>query len=305
MSEALAQALMESVAPHNPGSQTETPSTEQSVGGAPEAGEQTPEQKQAEAISPRLSAIIKREAALIKRERELKTQMEQLQKSGEGKLSREELIKTLQDEYEEDPYEFMNKHNFSYEKLQNRILGGDEGLKITKLEKKIESLMSQIENKEKAKQTQDEQDEETQYNTKKDQAIGAIEAEIAKLGDKFELIQNEGAFNHVYDVIQEMYLETGKLLTISEAAELVENQLEEDFKKRLEYKKVKGWTTPTQKVDESITKSNPSEQLSPKPTETKTITSDMISASGSSKSDLELTDEERTEKAIRALRGQI
>lgn len=304
MSDALAQALMESVAPHNPGTTTEIPPGE-NLGGALETGEQTPEQKQTEAISPRLSAIIKRENALIKRERELKLEMENLKKSGEGKLSRDELIKTLQEEYEEDPYEFMNKHNFSYEKLQNRILGGDEGLKITKLEKKIETLMNQLTEKEKAKQTQEEQDEEAQYNTKKQTAISTIETEIAKLGDKFELVQNEGAFNEVYDVIEQMYREHGKMLSISEAAELVENQLEEDFKKRLEYKKVKGWTTPAQKVEESIIKSNSSEQLSPKPTETKTITSDMISAGGSSKSDLELTDEERTEKAIRALRGQV
>lgn len=300
--DALVTAMTQAVSAHNPTTETTTPPPESTGGEAIVPGAETPEEKK-EAISPRLSALIKREGTLLRREQELKKREQELKTSGEGKMTREDFMKSMMDEYEEDPYEFMNKNGFSYEKLQNRILGGDEGLKMTKFERKIAELESKLTEKDKAKASEQEEDEEKQYSAKKTQAIAHIEQEVLK-SEEFELIQNEGAFDEVYNVIQEYYRETNKILSVHEAATLVEKHLEDDFKKRLEYKKVKKWTSPAEQAFEETNKSHSSEQSSPKPTETKTITSDMISSSSSSKSDLELTDEERMAKAIRIMKGE-
>ena len=252
-----------------------------------------------EPLSPRITAIVKRENAVLKRERDLKMREEELKKAGEGKLTRDELMKALMDEFEEDPYEFMSKNGFSYEKLQNAILSGDEGKKYSRLEKEVMSLRKQLEDKDKKTQTDSEEAMEKEFQEKRGQALTYIEQEVLKSED-FELVAKEGAFELVYDVIQEYFHETGKMLTVSEAAALVEKNLEDDFRKRLDYKKVKNWMAPSS----DPSKSDSTAQSSPKPTETKTITSDMSPSGASTKSDLELSDEERMEKAIRIMKGE-
>lgn len=299
--QSITDALQASVQPHADAS---LPEGQQS--GSESITEASPvqEEKKEELMSPRLSAIVKRENMLIKRERELKMREKEMEGKLEGKLSREELMQNLKEEYEEDPYDFMNKYDFSYERLQQRILGGDEGKGLSKLEREISNLKKQLEDKDKKAQEDEEENSSKTLETKKSQAIDFIKSQIQD-SEEFELIANEDSYKDVYDVIQEYFVETNKWLSVKEAANLVEKHLEDEFRKRLEYKKVKSWSgSPVPKED--LIKSSQSDQSSPENTfkDTKTITSEMLQSSSGSKSDLELSDEERMQKAIRLMSGK-
>lgn len=295
--EALMNAVTQAVAPHANAGTQDTPG-----GVSPEGTIETPgttAESVQEMISPRLSAVIKRESALLKRERELKDLERRLKSEGEGKLSREELLNEFKNDYEEDPYEFMNKHGFSYEKLQNRILGGDDSVKFSKLERELQRLQSKLEEKDKEKVKNEEESSLNELEAKKNEAIKYIQDELGD-SEEFELVVSENAVNEVYDLITSYFQQTGKMLSIKEAAGMVEKELEEGFRKRLEYRKVKKWVTPSS--DPSQSSLPPQSSLEPK--ETKTITSDLLHSSGGSVSDLELSEEERMAKAIRLFRGQ-
>jgi hypothetical protein len=304
--EAITQALTESVSPHanaSEANQQGNPVTEVSLGESTE-GKEVEEVKEKEMMSPRLSAIIKRENMLIRRERELKSKEKEMEGKLEGKLSRDELMQALKDEFEDDPYEFMEKNGFSYDKLQNRILSGDEGRGMSKLEKKIAELESKLSEADKKKIEDEEEGSHKEFETKRAQALTFIENQL-KGKEEYELLNHEGSFSDVYEVIQEYFEETGKMMAVDEAARLVEKHLEDEFKKRLEYKKVRSWAGNKSDSIEDPNQSSTADQSSPAEfKETKTITSDMLQASSSSKSDLELSEEERVQKAMRLMSGK-
>lgn len=302
--EAITAALTQSVQPHADASAASAegaPATTGAEGEVKPEGSEVPAPKQEESVSPRLQAIVKREGLIVKRERELKAREAEISKQLEGKMSREDVIKTLQEEFEDDPVEFMSKYNFSYDKIQNRILSGDEGKGLSKLEREIANLKKQLADKDERETKTKEESEAQEYETKKTEAVGYIKDQLASKGDEYELTIAEGAEQEVYDVIQDYYAETGKLMNVFEAAKLVEKHLETEFHKRLQYKKVKGLLGSSQEIkDSSSTKSPEAEKSSTAQAlkETKTITSDMLTSSSDSRSDLELTEEERVQKAI-------
>jgi hypothetical protein len=82
-------------------------------------------------------------------------------------------------------------------------------------------------------------DEQRRYDEIETGFKNEIEAFVSSKPEQFELIQANEAKDVVYEVIEEHYNETGKILDIEEAANAVESYLEEEAEKLLKLGKLR------------------------------------------------------------------
>ena len=98
--------------------------------------------------------------------------------------------------------------------------------------KKFEELENRLLEKERS-------DEQRRYDDIQRGFQNEIEDFVESNADKYELIQANEANDIIYDVIEEHYNDTGRILDIEEAAEAVENYLEEEAEKLLSLGKLR------------------------------------------------------------------
>ena len=110
-------------------------------------------------------------------------------------------------------------------KLMREELEGD-------YKKKFEELENRLLEKEKS-------DEQRRYDDIQRGFKNEIDEYVNSNLDKYELIQANEANDIIYDVIEEHYNDTGRILDIEEAAEAVENYLEEEAEKLLKLGKLR------------------------------------------------------------------
>jgi hypothetical protein len=234
-------------------------------------------------------------AALTKKQKDIFAKEKEL-KEKEAMIKQLEEIEALK---EQDPLEYLNKKGLKFDDIVQRALkNGEEPTpedKISALEKRIESLIKSQEEKEKAKEEEQkrlklEADEKAIANFKQ-----KIETFVSGDLEKYELINHEGAFDVVFDVIEEQWLKdkTKPLMGIEEAAELVENHFFEKYQKALALKKLgKKVETKSESLDAVETASLP----------TPTLKSN-VTPSASSPSKEHLSFDERMEEAKKLLRA--
>jgi len=97
---------------------------------------------------------------------------------------------------------------------------------------KFEDLENRLVEKEKSL-------EEQRYEDIKLGFQNEIESFVNSNGEEFELIKANDANDVVYEVIEEHYNETGKILDIKEAAQAVESYLEDEAEKLLKLGKLR------------------------------------------------------------------
>lgn len=181
--------------------------------------------KEDEPLSVRFAALTKREKMIQEREKALK--------------EREEKIKPMEltkETVKKDPKGALESIEMSFEDFTKAYLDQLDG-KQPSVEDKVQELYARIEAKEKAEKER----EELSKKQAEEQAIEGFKAQIketlAKDLDKYELINEAGVFEDVYEVIESYYEETGEILSIEKAAEHVENYLFEEGQKLLKAKK--------------------------------------------------------------------
>ena len=101
---------------------------------------------------------------------------------------------------------------------------------------KFNSLEERLNAKEK-------REEEAKYDAVKQGCVGEIKAFVNENSTDFEYVAHNDATDVVYDVIEEHYNETGRILDIKEAVQAVESYLEEEAEKLLNLGKVKNRLT--------------------------------------------------------------
>ena len=125
----------------------------------------------------------------------------------DGKLTPEMQMKLMREELETD-------YKSKFEDLENRLVEKEKGLE----EQRYEDIKLGFQNE--------------------------IESFVNSNGEEYELIKANDANDVVYEVIEEHYNETGKILDIKEAAEAVESYLEEEATKLLQLSKVRSKFNP-------------------------------------------------------------
>ena len=190
------------------------------------------EQPQDSEFDRKFAALSRKEKALRERELEL-----------ERKFGSKEKELPLERRIRSNPLKALEELGLDYDKLTELALNDgrltpDMQMKLMREEldndyrEKFNSLEERLNAKEKM-------EEEAKYDAVKQGFVGEIESFINENQSDFEYVAHNEATDVVYDVIEEHYNETGRILDIKEAVEAVESYLEEEAEKLLNLGKVK------------------------------------------------------------------
>ena len=190
------------------------------------------EQPQDSEFDRKFAALSRKEKALRERELEL-----------ERKFGSKEKELPLERRIRSNPLKALEELGLDYDKLTELALNDgrltpDMQMKLMREElendykEKFNSLEERLNAKEKM-------EEEAKYDAVKQGFVGEIESFINENKNDFEYVAHNEATDVVYDVIEEHYNETGRILDIKEAVQAVESYLEEEAEKLLNLGKVK------------------------------------------------------------------
>lgn len=184
-------------------------------------------------ISPQFAALAKQRRAIQVKEMELQAREKALAEKASAPDA-SQLIARLQSE----PLSVLQEHGVTYDQLTEAILSGD-----TKSHQQIKALEQQL------KSMQDKLDQRFT-----DQATQAEQAALAEMrreatrfaaeGEDFELIRSNGRIPDVMKLIHQTYKESGEVLDVREAMQLVEDELLTDSLRVAQLKKVQNKLKP-------------------------------------------------------------
>ena len=238
---------------------SETQESENQFGGV-EAVEHNEEAAQAEE-----DGFSRKFAALSRKEREFRehqsqwdadrAELEEYRRSkqeAESKANQKEEQMPLDYRLKRNPLETLAELGLDYETLTNLAINDGKMTPemqmklmqedmLSSVDKKygsrIEELQNQLEAKEQAEAQYKEQKAVAEFNNK-------ISSHIESNAEAYELINANGANDLVYDVIEQHYNETERVLDIKDAAEAVESYLMEEAEKFMKLNKIKKLSQP-------------------------------------------------------------
>jgi len=207
-----------------------------------EAGEEGSSQDQ---FASKFAALSRKEKALRDRESEYESKFEEMErKLAEYEESQREPEVDWESMLRNDPLRALEEAGLGYDKLTELALNDGKLTPDMRLEamrqelendyqRKFEELEERLNAKE---QSEVESDYDSVQHNFQDQISGVVMSDP----DRYELVQASEASSLVYDVIEEHYNETGRVLDIEEAADAVESYLEEEAGKLMKLKKLSG-----------------------------------------------------------------
>lgn len=222
-------------------------------------------------VSSKFAALSKKEKLILKKQQEIQAKEKDIQE----KYSKYQEFESLKGSARSNPLKALESLGLSYDEITDYILNDSKptvSSEVKTVQDELAQFKKQLEEEKESVKRREEEEREKQYSS----AITTFKAEITDFitenSTEYELI---GAYNQselVYNTIEEAYnrsLEEGtpKILSIKEAASMVEKYLEEEVSKVLSLNKVKSRFAP--KVEEAPTpkeepKFMPSSSASPK-----------------------------------------
>lgn len=208
------------------------------------AKDATPEEEPKDRLSKSWAAISKKEAFIRKALAEIKETKSQLE------LSTKEIdeLRQLKRALQEDPVKVLDNVAGKdwYEKATQRFLQDSSGKlsaeeKIQHLEKKIELEREEREKWFKSRWDEEEKKyrQQAEYQSKANEYVNEL-TKVISAGDDFELTRStDGGVEAVLEVVNGYLQKTGKLLSPTEAATLVEKELELEAEKLLKSQKLR------------------------------------------------------------------
>ena len=194
------------------------------------------EQPQDSEFDRKFAALSRKEKALRERELEL-----------DKKYGNKEKELPLERRIRANPLKALEELGLDYDKLTELALNDgrltpDMQMKLMReeLENDYKDKFNSLEERLNAKE---KMEEEAKYDAVKQGFVGEINSFINENKSDFEYVAHNEATDVVYDVIEEHYNETGRILDIKEAVEAVESYLEEEAEKLLNLGKVKNRLT--------------------------------------------------------------
>lgn len=176
-------------------------------------------------FSRKFSALSKKEAGLRQKEQQLKSQ-EQAYQQYQQTL---ELAKS-------NPLELLKAHGTTLEDLISYTINSGEPAKPEDVTKaKLESIEAKIREYEEAGQKHQAQLKQQEQEKTLHSIHEEIKSFVASKADSYELIKLNNAETQVWEVIEQVYLESEGKVTLSQeqAAEMLEQQLESEREQEL------------------------------------------------------------------------
>tara|TARA_R100000656_G_scaffold102796_2_gene74770 strand:- start:296 stop:1210 length:915 start_codon:yes stop_codon:yes gene_type:complete len=237
------------------------------------------------ALSRREKDIRAKEADYEYRMRELEEKLQELQNPPEEPQA------PIEERLRRNPFETLEEMGLGYDKLTELALNDGKltpemqmKLMREELEHGYKSKFEELEERLAQKEQEEEYNKYESIETNFKQEIDSF----VNGKDEFELINANGASDLVYDVIEEHYNDTGRVLNMDEAAEAVESYLEDELEKLMSLGKVKSKFSPRQ---EQVFKRQPSPTLS-----------NAHSAQAYQRADRPLSNEESVKEAAKLIR---
>ena len=194
-------------------------------------------------FSRKFAALSRREKEIRAKEAEYDQRIADLEHQFSAKEPQKEPEIPFDVQLRQNPLKALESVGLSYDKLTELALNDGKltpemQMKLmreeleTDYKSKFEDLENRLVKKEQSLEEQRYEDTKTGFQHE-------IESFVNSKGEEYELIRANEANDVVYDVIEEHYNETGKILDIEEAAEAVESYLEEETSKLLKLGKVR------------------------------------------------------------------
>ena len=247
-------------------------------------------------FSSKFAALSRKEKAIRDRESDYEAKMAEYEEKL-AEMNREpEKEPELPLEYrlQKNPIETLEELGLSYEQLTDIVLNDgkistDMQLKLMRqdIDKKYEGKLEKLERE---LEERDKNQEQQKYDEAVDNFKFQLDDFVATNED-YELIQANDASSLVFEVIEEHYNDTGRVLDMKEAADSVESHLETELRKVLEKSKKLGqWKAKDEEPEEE-------ERQSPSPT-----LSNALSSQAQYNEDRTLTHDQSKAKAASLLK---
>lgn len=206
------------------------------------------EEKKEPAADPKFS---KKFAALSRREKQLKAresayskrlaELEQRLVKKEPEPVKEPEI-PLQNRLRSDPLKTLEEIGLPYAKLTELALNDGKltpDMQMKLMREEIETgYKSKFEELEKKMSEKDQTAKTARYDRIQKNYLNKVGDFVDKNPETYEFVKANNATNVIYDVVEQHYKESGKILTIKEAADAVESHFEGEAEKLLKLKKV-------------------------------------------------------------------
>jgi hypothetical protein len=214
-------------------------------------------------------------AALAKKEKAARSQIEAAKQLQAQIAEREAKIKELEAKYSKkpaNPIEALMQHGFTYQEATDYILNGEKPTADLKI-KTVEDRLAEFERKQEERELKALEDAKKDEERGRAEAIenfkGEIKDYVTKNADTYELINLHETYDLIYQTVAEHFQETRekgepKILSVQEAADLVEKHLEDIVDRTLKTKKIQSRLSPKPsdpKADEPKLSSGPSKTL--------------------------------------------
>ena len=196
-------------------------------------------------FASKFAALSRKEKALRERESEYESKFEEMERrlaeyearSQDPEVDWEQMLRN-------DPLGALEEAGLGYDKLTELALNDGKltpDMQINAMREEIErDYKRKFEDLEERLQAKEEAEAEEYYNNIQENFQHEIGNFVRENGEDYELIAASEADSLVYDVIEEHYNETGRILDLKEAADAVESYLEEEAGKLMKLKKLSG-----------------------------------------------------------------
>jgi len=264
----------------------------ESEGESQEVEEVREQEGEDDQFSRKFAALSRREKDIRAKEADYEYRMSELEERlQELQNPPEEPQAPIEERLRRNPFETLEEMGLGYDKLTELALNDGKltpemqmKLMREELEHGYKSKFEELEERLSQKEQEEEYNKYESIETNFKQEIDSF----VNGKDEFELINANGASDLVYDVIEEHYNDTGRVLNMDEAAEAVESYLEDELEKLMSLGKVKSKFSPRQ---EQVFKRQPSPTLS-----------NAHSAQAYQRADRQLSNEESVKEAAKLIR---
>ena len=195
---------------------------------------ETPPAKQ-DSFAKRFALAAQKEKELRQREQELDRRANELKRQAEVKpVVKEDPFAGL--DVKKQPLSALNRMGITLQDIQEAVLRGETQPTVDPLEERLKPINTLAEEV-KALKAQLQQKDVAEQQTKYEQLVASTKADIAKTAEAggYDLIKSFGEFgvNTVFETMQLFYNQTEKVLTFSEACDMVEENLEQEWLPKL------------------------------------------------------------------------
>ena len=194
-------------------------------------------------FASKFAALSRKEKALRDKEADYQSKFEDMERRlAEYEAKGQEPEEDWEQLLRRDPLKALEEVGLGYDKLTEIALNDGKltpDMQLAAMREEIESDYRRKFDELEAILTEKEQaSQEAYYDSVQENFHNEINNFVEQNQDKYELIEASQANTLVFDVIEEHYNETGRVLDIGEAADAVESYLEEEAGKLMKLKKI-------------------------------------------------------------------